>query len=112
MVWLLWLRYFIYRFKSYDIGDKRDNEPIVYIGEWEYEEQLKQDIRLIKRQSLKYGQIIPTYETKDEKNKDIEPIPLTLIREDNTLLTGKNISKEENDRIIEELRAKGYVIEE
>ncbi len=100
------------KFKSYTReNDDWKNDPIVYIGEWEYDEQLGKNIRLIKRQGLKYGAIRSTYETKDEKNKDIPPMPLKLIREDGTFFRGSNTSKEEDEKIIEELRKQGYVID-
>lgn len=69
------------RFKSYTREDDYKYDSVVYIGEWEYDEQLKKDIRLIKRQDLRDGQVVETYETKDEKNKDILPKELKLIRE-------------------------------
>ena len=98
-------------FKSYTKEDRWKNRPLVYIGEWEHDEQLDKDIRLIKRQILSDGDIIPTYETMDEKNKDIPAMPLKLIREDGTFFTGSNMSKEEDEKIVEELRKKGYVID-
>ncbi|MFH1714597.1 MAG: hypothetical protein ABH857_00160 [Elusimicrobiota bacterium] len=99
-------------YKSYNRDNKWKNRPVVYIGEWKYDSQLKKDIRLIKRQFLTDGDVDEMFETKDDINKDIPPKPLELIRENNTPLRGRGITKAENDKIVEALRAQGYIVEE
>ena len=101
------------KFKSYNQeGNLYDNDPVVFIGEWEYDKQLDTDIRLVTRQILSDGDTTDSFETKDDKNKDIPTMPLTLIRENNTPFRGRGISKAENDKVVADLRAQGYIVED
>ncbi|MFH1715283.1 MAG: hypothetical protein ABH857_03705 [Elusimicrobiota bacterium] len=100
-------------FKSYNQeGNSYNNDPVVFIGEWEYDKQLDTEIRIVKRQGLMNGSIRSSFETKDDINKDIPSKPLELIRENNMPFGGRGITKAENDKIVEALRAQGYIVEE